>query len=56
MTQDKIVKCECGFTVLEDNILKSRIVIFQSDAAIAKCKRCKREIRIPMDKLFFAQR
>lgn len=48
MTHNGTVKCECGFTVLEDNILKSRLVRFEADAAYAKCKRCKREIEVPL--------
>lgn len=48
MTHNETVKCECGFTILGDNILKSRLVRFEADAAYAKCKRCKREVEVPL--------
>ncbi|MBI5184774.1 MAG: hypothetical protein HZA01_03500 [Nitrospinae bacterium] len=47
MTQNKTVRCECGFNLFENNFLKSRFVRFESGLAIAKCKRCKRETVIP---------
>ena len=48
MTHNETVKCECGFTILGDNVLKSRLVRFESNITLAKCKRCKREVEVPV--------
>jgi hypothetical protein len=47
MNNGLIIKCECGYALFEKGVLKSRLVLFESDVAVAKCKRCKRETRIP---------
>ncbi len=47
MNRNHLVKCQCGFVIFENNVLKSRLVRFESDHAVAKCKRCKRDVDLP---------